>query len=542
MQTVLIVIGVIVVFALFTYAYKEYQDAQLRSYAQSIYGQKPDMSFDDESFKALKHLSTLNKGDTVDAMTWNDLSMDDIYLALNNCLSSVGDEVLYDHLKSQNDFNQEHFDHLVDLLGSDSDLRKKVQYTLGTLGRDSKNSLSVVLDGINEGNIRMIPYAKVRLAFAILPLFIIPLNVAMGIMLFVMMFTLNMATYLSMNKILQARIRGINYFVSVLKASRKMDGSLLSHPEALDDFKHIKTGMSVMTFSVEQDAGIRGILYLVNAYLCLYALSYNKIVGTISHKKDAALHVVKDLGLIDAALSTASYIEYKKTTCKPVFSDTEAPSFEGISHPLIEDAVENTLSLSKNVLTTGSNASGKSTFVKAIAVNAIFAQRLGFACASRFEMRKAYIASSMAIKDDIASGDSYFVAELKSIKRLLAIVDHYPYAMIFIDEILKGTNTIERIAASSSILQHLATKPCFIVAATHDIELVSILDELFVNIHFRETVEDEGISFDYKVHQGPSLTKNALKLLSYYDYDQEIITKATTMAEYFESNKKWLAV
>ena len=124
------------------------------------------------------------------------------------------------------------------------------------------------------------------------------------------------------------------------------------------------------------------------------------------------------------------------------------------------------------------------------------------AVAESFTMEPGHVLTSMAVEDDLFEGDSYFVAEIKSIKRLLEQVQQKERCYCFVDEILKGTNTIERIAASASIIHWLSRYPSLAFIATHDIELTEILKNDCSNIHFSEQVTaDDGISFDYKVKQ-----------------------------------------
>ncbi|MBM9833360.1 DNA mismatch repair protein MutS, partial [Enterococcus faecalis] len=114
-----------------------------------------------------------------------------------------------------------------------------------------------------------------------------------------------------------------------------------------------------------------------------------------------------------------------------------------------------------------------------------------------------------------------------SIKRLLDTVATNQRCYCFVDEILKGTNTVERIAASASIIHWLRAYPSLAFVATHDIELTEILKDDCRNIHFSEQVtEDDGISFDYKVKSGPALSRNAIALLKVMGYPETIVQDA----------------
>lgn len=154
-------------------------------------------------------------------------------------------------------------------------------------------------------------------------------------------------------------------------------------------------------------------------------------------------------------------------------------------------------------------------------------------------MKPSYIVTSMAINDSIEMGDSYYIAEIKSLKRILDSLNGRLRCLCFIDEILKGTNTIERIAASAAVLDYLKAENCLAIIATHDIELTEIVENSFDNYHFQEHINDDGIRFDYKICEGRATTKNAIKLLEFMNYHSQIISKANQMADIFEKSRFW---
>jgi DNA mismatch repair ATPase MutS len=195
----------------------------------------------------------------------------------------------------------------------------------------------------------------------------------------------------------------------------------------------------------------------------------------------------------------------------------------------------------QTTLVTGSNASGKSTYVKSIAISCILAQTIQTAIAEKFVMQPGHVLTSMAVEDNISEGDSYFVAEIKSVKRLLDKIATKEYCYCFVDEILKGTNTVERIAASSSIVAWLSQTNSLSMVATHDIELTEMLKTTCENWHFSEQIdEDEGISFDYRVKKGAAKTRNAIALLSVLEYPDTIVTNAKHAAQHFDEQRTWL--
>ncbi len=146
---------------------------------------------------------------------------------------------------------------------------------------------------------------------------------------------------------------------------------------------------------------------------------------------------------------------------------------------------------------------------------------------------------AMAVRDNILAGESYFIVEIKSLKRILdAMGDNMVYC--FIDEILRGTNTIERISASSAVLRNMVGKEALCMVATHDIELTRMLADCYINHHFGETVDETGIHFDYILKEGPTQTRNAIRLLSQIGYKPEVINQAEENARKFETTGSWL--
>jgi DNA mismatch repair ATPase MutS len=246
----------------------------------------------------------------------------------------------------------------------------------------------------------------------------------------------------------------------------------------------------------------------------------------------------RSVGELDAVIAVMSFRKSLPYYCQPEFIADSRVEMDGIYHPLIEKPVENSFVMTRGCLVSGSNASGKSTFIKAVAISAILAQTVNTCLARRLEMRPALVMTSMAVRDDVTAGESYFVTEIKSLHRILDKLSEV-FCICFIDEILKGTNTAERIAASAATLNYLNGHDCLCAAATHDVELTRMLADKYDNYHFAETVTDEGIVFNYRIQSGPTRTRNAIRLLEFMGFDERIITDAQQMAENFDKTGKW---
>ena len=146
----------------------------------------------------------------------------------------------------------------------------------------------------------------------------------------------------------------------------------------------------------------------------------------------------------------------------------------------------------------------------------------------------------MALRDDLDSGESYYIVEIKALKRILdAASAREGRILCFVDEVLRGTNTIERIAASTQILKSLGSSGILCFAATHDIELTELLQDDFDNYHFEEDVRDGDVFFNYRLKEGKATSRNAIKLLELMGYDKDVIKKATDQAERFTQSGIW---
>ena len=111
--------------------------------------------------------------------------------------------------------------------------------------------------------------------------------------------------------------------------------------------------------------------------------------------------------------------------------------------------------------------------------------------------------------------------------------------LCFVDEVLRGTNTVERIAASTQIMKVLAGGRTLCFAATHDVELTRLLAAVYDNYHFEETIEEEDIFFPYLLCKGPASSRNAIALLKMLGYDRKIVEEAEAMAERFLKSGSW---
>jgi len=208
--------------------------------------------------------------------------------------------------------------------------------------------------------------------------------------------------------------------------------------------------------------------------------------------------------------------------CFPVFAD-EYFHFKAIEtgHPLIPPGKRITNSCTVNgsgqvMLITGSNMAGKSTFLRSLGVNTVLSMTGAPVCAKQFEITPVNLISSMRIADNLAENTSTFYAELKKLQKIIEKVNKHEKIFILLDEILRGTNSLDRHTGSVALLKQMVQEKSVAVIATHDIAL-SQLEEQYPlavhNYHFDVQVKGEDLFFDYRLKEGVCKSMNASILM-----------------------------
>jgi hypothetical protein len=203
--------------------------------------------------------------------------------------------------------------------------------------------------------------------------------------------------------------------------------------------------------------------------------------------------------------------------------EAEMVTWQGqdLGHPLIprEKRVTNDFSmdgLGQLVLITGSNMSGKSTFLRSVGVNMALAYAGSVVPAATLHLSLFRMFTCIRINDSVTEGVSYFYAEVHRLKALLvALNDEHPLPLFFlIDEIFRGTNNRERFIGSQAYLRELVrSKNGMGIVSTHDLELTRLTEDNVQNYHFADSIQNNHLVFDYRLRPGPSTTTNALKLM-----------------------------
>lgn len=509
----------------------------------------------DEVMIKMKNVSSYfrnkNEKNIIDDITWNDLNMDDIFKKINNTQSTAGQEVLYDMLRtpvySQAVLTKR--DKVIEFFKKNEKERYDIQFILGKLGKSNELYITNCLfnkEDNSRSNLLKFTLLSWIPAISLLLLFIHP----MFLILTVGCVVLNV--FISQrNKVENYDANGFSYMISLVNAANKIkeknifeiDENIDSIDASLKKLKNIKRkSAGIQEKSIMSDMDV--FAEYANLIFLREIITYEKVKNTIIKNKKELKNVYEYVGTIDSLIAIASFRESLDFYTKPCLKISEKREdnnieFKDIYHPLVKEPVLNNGNFSKGVLITGSNASGKSTFIKTIAINAIMAQTIYTCFAKEYKTSYFNIYTSMALKDDIHSSESYYIVEIKSLKRILDQVQNNIPCLCFVDEILRGTNTVERIASSCEVLKNIGNENALCFAATHDVELTYMLDDIFENYHFEETITDNDIKFDYKIHRGRAQTRNAIKLLEFMGYDKKLVENANYRAKKFLDTGKW---
>lgn len=481
----------------------------------------------------------------IDDITWNDLDMARVFELLNNTKSSLGAENLYRLLRSfANDSKGvAEFQEYLDFYEGDDQARSKIQYVLAKIGKRDRNQLTVYL---NQPQANKLGNPWLYYCLGVAPLVLLGALIISQNSLFLLGLIANVVTnsivYLIKKQQLERELLSMSYLVNMIALAK--EASQVSHPcqgELKELSKKLKTvGKLGFIFRFKSGSESEMFLEYLNILFMVPLISYNVVINKISTFQNEALRLAEILGKTDSAIAVLNFKKIMPYTSPPSFATEGGISSQGMYHPLLSQAVANEVQWHKTTLVTGSNASGKSTYLKAVAINGILAQTIGLTCSRSWQMKPGAVLSSMALEDSLFEGDSYFVAEIKSVKRIIEKVKGQETCYCFVDEILRGTNTVERISASSAIVNWLRASQSLAFIATHDIELTELLKDHCENIHFSETVtEDQGVTFDYVLRHGPAKSRNAIQLLGVMAYPKSIIAEAENRAQHFEKTRKW---
>ncbi|MBE6989909.1 MAG: hypothetical protein E7426_04080 [Ruminococcaceae bacterium] len=522
-----------------------------RKRLEAMYGQIPDPHYFHGDMAYIRTYSDFRREQKMDSfwiddITWNDLDLDEVFLRINPGLSSSGEQFLYHMLRTpavtaeEYEFRRS----LIDLMGREPELRLRTQLILARMGCIRRADLCRAFSPAAHGAGMLLVYLALLLGLAAAAISL-ACGWAYGLQALFLMLVVNSLTHELARRRVQSDLDTVNYTVSMVFALHRLrrlrspllDVHLSPAYRDLDRLRAVLRTGGVSTARDDTMADVIATFTLVD--LIAYEFLKNKL--SRCHREIFSVH--EHLGRLDAAIAVASYRQSVAFYTEPelTFGPADVPAVRaaGLVHPLLTDPVPNDLITDRSLLITGSNASGKSTYLKTAALAALMAQSLCTVLAESYRADAFYIYSSMAISDDLLAGESYYIAETRSLKRILDSAAACSPIFCVVDEVLRGTNTVERIAASSEVLRSMTGGDILCLAATHDVELCALLEDRYRLFHFEEQVDEREMVFDYLLRQGPATSRNAINLLRLMGFDEGIVRRAHESANHYLATGTW---
>ncbi|UZW14214.1 MutS family DNA mismatch repair protein [Clostridium pasteurianum] len=478
----------------------------------------------------------------LDDQTWSDLTMDEVYKLIDRTLTSPGEEALYKILRTPLFKEQDLKDRneIINLMQNDKKFREELGMYLLKLNRKKINDIPDLLWNDINADIRLRP---ICIVMAIVPVasivfFLITKNLNAIFITFIAL-CVNYIIHNKIKKRITKYVSCIGYLNNIIVAGNDISkiscGKFKSYKDLLGElsrrvFSITKRSAGVGRIEGIDQTGIAEILYVI---LLFEENQFFSCINLIKKYQEDLKRLYVIIGEIDAMLSIAAYRDGLKFYSHPNFTDdTKYLEAEELIHPLIDNAVSNSINISdKGIILTGSNMSGKSTFLRTIGVNAVLAQTIYITTSSYYKASFFKIMTSISPEDNIMGGKSYYFREAEALLRIIEESGKdYPLLCI-IDEIFRGTNPVERVNASIEILKYLERHNALAVVATHDIELTDMLMDKYNLFYFTEDIDKDGMVFDYKLKPGVCRTRNAVKLLKFLNYPDEIIENTNRRIE-----------
>ena len=491
----------------------------------------------------------------IDDITAADINLDELYKRINISCSQLGDEYLYRMLRRPV-FDAETLNErsrVAGIVDENEGLRLELMERLNNMGRISGKGLGQTLKKLENVKRESNAIHFLCLFATLISAVLIFARPVAGFVAVIAVLFFNVITYFKRRGEIEEELHTFAYIFNCLyqagylieiKEHEGLEKYFDTISETVKSFKRI-TSDSFILFAGRSLTGnfLSLPLDYIRIVFHLDLIKFNNSLKFILENRDSLFEMMDTAGFLDASVSLASFRRAVGVWCTPEFTDRRLMDMKGLHHPLIKDAVPYDISTEKGVLVTGSNASGKSTFLRAAALGVLLGETLCTVPASvaRFPFFRLY--SSMAVNDSITGGDSLYMAEIKAVKRITDAAGEDTadgvQTVCFLDELLRGTNTIERIAAGSRILKELVERGALCFAATHDTELTDILAGRLDNYHFSEIIENGSIRFTYRLEAGAARSRNAIALLKMLGFDEKITADAFEEAGKFEKTKVW---
>lgn len=494
--------------------------------------------------KYFKKKGHANAHQIVSDKTCADLDVQELFMFLDRTTSKVGQQFLYNKLRTipfREDEAIKVKEEIIYLLTQRPDFRLDVQIQLSKLKNDKSFYISSLFQEDHIEPPKWFILIKL-LSFTSIVSFILMFFNAHLFFVFLATFVFNLGVHYWNKNNLYPYLACLPQLLKLQQVAKvlfnnsnfkKLNPNL---EKPLSTISKLKSKM----FLFRLEAGVQGDFETIFwAFLELFKIAFLMeplllfgVLEVLDKKRHEVESIFDFVGEVDSLVSITSLRSALNVYCHPKIVDENVKmKTESIYHPLIKECVSNSIYLNdKSVLLTGSNMSGKTSFIRAIGINVLTGLTLNTCFAEQFSMPWLKLYSAIRISDDLLNDKSYYFEEVISIKEMIDN-SRTPEANLFLlDEIFKGTNTIERIAAGKAVLSYLSQNNNTVFVSTHDIELADLLLDEYDLYHFSEKVDEQTVAFDYKIKTGKLKNRNAIKILEVNNYPESIISEAIAIA------------
>ncbi|MGZ2368317.1 MutS-related protein [Ancylomarina sp. YFZ004] len=495
--------------------------------------------------KYFKNKNNSNSFHVLSDKTCNDLDFEELFMFVDRTSSKVGQQYLYQTLRCMpsdskaTDLNER----LIDKLNDDVDFRVKTQILLEKLKKEDVYYLPSIFQEEHLEPPKWFFAIRLLSFTSLLTILLLPFRPELSLLL-IPIFIVNLGIHYWNKRNLYQYVGSIPQLLSLNNIANQLhneDSFKEINPELDDAIEVINQVRSRMSFfQLEEkiqgdfEAAFWAVLEIFKTIFLLEPLLLFGVLKRLNTKRKEIEEVFSFVGHIDSLTSIASLRKGLDSYCIPTINinnETELSS-TNVYHPFIDDCVTNSIAVKdKSVLLTGSNMSGKTSFIRTMGLNLITGLTINTCFAKSMSMPRARIYSAIRISDDLMNDKSYYFEEVLTIKEMIDNSESVTPNLFLLDEIFKGTNTVERISAGKAVLSSLSKNNNMVLVSTHDIELTDMLTDEYELYHFSEIVTDRQIDFDYKLKEGRLKNRNAIRILQINDYPDEVINEAIYLSK-----------
>jgi DNA mismatch repair ATPase MutS len=476
--------------------------------------------------------------------TIEDIDFYKLFAFVDRTISKVGQQFLFKRLLEPSNKTVSELQPLIALFSNNQKSREEIQFELARLRDNDAYQIPTLLEEKLFDKPRWLNLAILNIVVVVGFILLSFTNVIFLILLIIPLCVNMLLHYWNKSKAFQfsRSLPQLSLLIHVSQNILSKDVHIQEINEvsnSIADLRSVQRKIGLINFdnggSVQTELGQLAayLVELLKIFFLVEVFILFEVVKDLQNRRPSIVTLFNYVGNIDTAISIASLRAGSLTTCQPIFRPGEKELHaKEMYHPLIDDCATNDLSIGrKSILITGSNMSGKSTFLRTLMLNSILAQTIDTCFAAEFISPILKQHSSIRIDDNLFQGTSYYFQEVKTIGSLIDEASHPEQNLFVLDEVFKGTNTTERIAAAKAVLSYLNRNNNIVVVATHDIELSDMLKHEYDLYHFTELVENNSLHFDYRIKWGQMKTRNAIRLLELSGYPPEIIAEARGLTD-----------